>query len=500
MEYVRKKKKIRKISLIAALAAVLIGGLALVPSAMSSKSSPVVHAGTFERHLDGFAAAGASRVALSAKGAGRNDSRALVVRTVRKGPAVASSSVRIRGKHAAGTKYVVRAWVRATAKRPVALRVREVTGTAGAKARATRVVARPGRWTPVAVRITAVKPSSKLTLRFRAPRLPAGERILVDDLRVALASSASTPADAPTGSTGSTGSTSGEAVAAKLSNGCGITARGIPTCAQSVYVGAAHGSNTDPAELEKKVGKLGVHRTYFTSTGVDRAVKTAQADLALGRLPWISFKLPYSWSDMVAGRGDAWAKDIAKRFAALNGPVWVAFHHEPEGDGDIQLWRRMQERLAPIVRNNAPNVAFTVIMTGWNEFFGDAKYRLSEIWPRGVKVDVAGFDVYQQYGVVKDGKTTTKWTNFADYYQRISTWARSAGVAWGLAETGVTDKAAAARPSEINDTVKLMEQYGGIAYSYFDTSLNSVAPWELKTDAKIKSFAKAISTAPTLTR
>ena len=33
----------------------------------------------------------------------------------------------------------------------------------------------------------------------------------------------------------------------------------------------------------------------------------AKTDLAERRLPWISFKLPYSWADMATGKGDAWA-------------------------------------------------------------------------------------------------------------------------------------------------------------------------------------------------
>ena len=37
-------------------------------------------------------------------------------------------------------------------------------------------------------------------------------------------------------------------------------------------------------------------------------MRLAEADLAAGRLPWISFKLPYSWPDMAAGKGDAWAR------------------------------------------------------------------------------------------------------------------------------------------------------------------------------------------------
>ena len=155
MEYVRTRK-IRRISLIAALAAVVIGGLALVPSAMSSQAAVRFPAGTFESHRDGFAGTGPTRVRLSAKGAGRHQSRALVVRTVQRGPAVARSSVRFGGAHAAGTKYVVRAWVRATSRRPVALQVREITRTAGkVQTRASRVVAQPSTWTPVKVRMVA---------------------------------------------------------------------------------------------------------------------------------------------------------------------------------------------------------------------------------------------------------------------------------------------------------------------------------------------------------
>ena len=90
--------------------------------------------------------------------------------------------------------------------------------------------------------------------------------------------------------------------------------------------------------------------------------------MAHDRVPWLSFKLPYSWADMANGRGDAWAKDLANQLGAVNGPVWVAFHHEPEGDGPIADWVRMQQHLSPIFRAK-PNIAFTVITTGWDTFF-----------------------------------------------------------------------------------------------------------------------------------
>jgi hypothetical protein len=481
MQYADRRWK-RWTWLAAVLATVMLGSVAaMAPAQSRSAAGASLPAGDFETHLDGFAGVDGSRVALSRDGAGRNDSRAMVVRTPRAGQAATVSKRRFAVTHTAGTAYVVRVWVRSASARQVALRVREVKQGKKVQARTTRVAAEAGTWTRLKMRVTTKKRDSALKLRIRAPHVPAGTKVLVDDLSVT-----------PKGTGGAS-----ESVAGTLTNGCGRTARGIPSC--GTYVGAAHGSNTDPSALEQQLGdRLAIRRTYFTSTGVASAVRTAQADIAAGRLPWVSFKLPYSWTEMADGRGDAWATDLAHRLAAVGGPVWVAFHHEPEGDGDIQEWRRMQEHLAPLVRAAAPNVAFTVVMTGWNQFYGDAQYSLAQIWPRGVEVDVAGFDVYQQYGVVKNGSTTTKWTDFEQYYRAISTWARGVGVDWALGETGVTDVAAEARPTAITDAVRLMEDYGGIAYSYFDSALNSVAPWTLDTATKRAGFAKALAGSPSL--
>lgn len=429
--------------------------------------------GTFESSLDGFVGVGASRVGLSREGMGRDGSRAMVVRTDVAGPLAARSTGRFTGSHRAGAAYVVRAWVKASVSRRVALRVRELAGDQVVQTRVARRVVSAGDWHRVRVRVETRRVDSTLALAIRGSRFRTADRLRVDDLRIA-------------------------PVRCDAAGGCrDFSARGIPS--NGVLVGAAHGSNSDPAGLERSIdGRLGVRRTYYTADGVASAVRTAREDLAKGRLPWLSFKLPYGWSDMAAGDGDGWARNLASRLAELDGPVWVAFHHEPEGDGDIQQWRKMQERLAPIVRSTAPNVAFTVIVTGWHQFYGDDEYALSEIWPRNTKVDVAGFDIYQQYGVVKDGRTTTSWTDFSAYFSQIADWAARADVAWALGETGVTGAAAEARPAIIPDTVELMEKHGGIAYSYFDTTLNSIADWTLSTGPKREGFEDALSGSPRL--
>jgi hypothetical protein len=283
-----------------------------------------------------------------------------------------------------------------------------------------------------------------------------------------------------------------------LTNGCTYSQRGIPTC--GAYLGAAYGSNTDPTGWERAMGAhLGLHRTYYSGGGVDRAVRTAAADLAAGRLPWISFKFPQSWSAMADGQGDAWVRDLAVRLSKLDGPVWVAFHHEPEGDGDITAWTRMQAHLAPIVRALAPNVAYTIILTGYHQFFGADQYHLDSLWPKNTAIDLVGVDVYNKYGVTRNGaRSNTPTDMVGKYFAPLSTWAKAHNVAWGLGETGFTDEAAATDPQWVTRTYTQMQEYGGVAFAYFNTNLNSVANWALTTTQKQLDFTTPLKTSSKL--
>jgi hypothetical protein len=225
----------------------------------------------------------------------------------------------------------------------------------------------------------------------------------------------------------------------------------------------------------------------------------AKGDLAKGRIPWISFKLPYSWSQMATGTGDAWTLDLATKLSKLNGPVWLAFHHEPEGDGDITQWTAMQARLAPIVRAAAPNVAYSIILTGWHEFFGEAQYKLDNIMPKNTKIDMLGVDVYNRYGAPTNGKIQTTRSNLdRDYFAPTSAWAAKHNMAWGVAESGYTDKAAEDDPTWIQQTYNELKARGGTAFTYFNSNLNSTANWSLTTDAKKSQFTSAMLQTPTL--
>jgi hypothetical protein len=283
------------------------------------------------------------------------------------------------------------------------------------------------------------------------------------------------------------------AASTRLTNGCAVGPRGIPSC--GAYVGAAYGGNASVTSWEKSMGKkLGVHRTYWGAGSVASAVKTAKADAANHRVPWMSFKAPHSWKDMAAGKGDAWAKSLATKMRAVPGPVWVAVVHEPENDGgDIQQWKKMQARLAPIMRKAAPNLAYSIILMGYHEFHGASKYRMSAIWPN-TKIDVAGFDIYETYGAKNN-----VWKAFnANYFVPIQRWAQSQGVRWGLAETAYSDPAAKKNPAWIPRIYQAMKAHGGIAFSYFNTTLNSTANWKLGLATKKSAFTRVNKPAPML--
>ena len=349
------------------------------------------------------------------------------------------------------------------------------------KQRVVRTVRRPvqvaggERTTPVRVKLQTARRSPAMTVRLAAPGQRA-EGFRLHRIRW-------------------THRTTG----GRLTNGCRYSRRGIPTC--GAYLGQTYGANADPSPFEQRYGRrLGIRRSYFRADQLSWALATARDDVANGRLPWVSFKLPASWEEVADGDADAWAVRVAKQFGRLDGPVWLAFHHEPEYDGDIADWTAMQEHLGPIVRSQE-NLAFTVIVTGYHQFFGEEQFRLGNMWPQGMKVDVAGFDIYNQLGVVKDGEENTKGTDLnAWYFSKIKPWAEREGVAWGLAETGFTHKAADLDPHWIRRTHRQLENAGGVAFAYFNTTLNSIAPWHLSTPEKRAGWREAQDSGPLLPR
>jgi hypothetical protein len=433
-----------------------------------------------------------------------------------------------------GSRYFVSARVRAVGA-PVSgqLRVREVSGGDVNSHKATFYVT-SADWTEVQLDVSTSKPDAHLDLNVLGWGMGPEQQLLIDDVSMRLVELSDVPAvprpspsPTPTTSTPSptptptptatpspkpsptttpspTPTTTSQPPAPSTTPWAGtcrpfdVTERGVPSC--GTLVGAAVGGNDDPeaAGLEAN-GPLGVRRTFYTSGRVDDAVDNASEDLRAGRLPWISFKFPYTWGEMAAGRGDAWARDIATKLSALDGPVWIAFHHEPERDGNMTEWTRTQQRLSPIVRGVAPNVAFTIVVTGWHQFFGPYdEYSLDAIWPGDGLVDIVGIDPYNDYGVYKDGSMVTKTTELRVYYDELAPWAEKHGVAWAVSETGYTDTAASRDPDWLSRAYDDMVARGGAALTYFDSELNSEGSWALDTAVKRAEFAEVLDRSPRL--
>jgi hypothetical protein len=246
------------------------------------------------------------------------------------------------------------------------------------------------------------------------------------------------------------------------------------------YVGAAIQNNGDPASLESAAGRpLGLHRTYWNYNNVASSIRQATADAKAGRIPWLSYKLSVSWADAAAGKADAATKALATQLATVPGPVWVAIHHEPEGDGNLSDWVALQRRLLPLLAA-APNVRTSIILTAWDTFDSkNAAYSLNSLWP-GNMVDILGFDAYNPYG---DANHPDKgWTEMSHYYDEIAPAAKKLGVDWAIAETGYTDPAAAKDPDWLtrayNDMANRTD-LPGLGLCYFDSSANSIGSWPL---------------------
>lgn len=473
--------------------------------------------GSFEAGTQEWVGKPAKRARLKSVARSHSGDRSVSLRTVRKGTVrVKSTSTLADPVEAAGASYAWTGHVRGNRTGLVAkMVVREVAGGEVVQTRSKSVSLKRGTWQPLSVELTTERPDSRFRIAVVAVKARPTDRLLVDTITVTRqdvpAESPTTPAPtepapttpaptepAPTTPAPTTPETQpGATDAHQLTNGCGVSERGIPKC--GALFGAGFSDASDMAATEKTAGRpLGVRRTYYQGNQVDNAIKTVKADLAAGRLPWISFKAPYSWAEMANGAGDAWAKDLATKLSKVDGPVWVAVHHEPQGDGKMANWTTMQERLAPIIRKGAPNAAYSIILTGWNALYGPAEDRLENLWP-DTKVDVAGFDSYNQYGIVKNGKTVTKHTDLAnDYFKLFDAWAKKKDLRWAIAETGYSHAAAKDNPKWMAQTYDALEAQGGIAMTYFNSTRNSVTDWSLSNDAKKKAFVTELKAAPGL--
>jgi hypothetical protein len=527
-----------RFALIGALAgiAVLLAPSPLTTAPVAEDVELVVNGG-FEKGLTGWRVNDPATQRLDQMAPGHSGAAGASVIARRSGAVALNDVTNTVAKTTTGTSYAISAWLRSTAPNAIGqLRVREVTSgkLVSTDGQAIRL---GSKWQKVSMTYLTQKAKSSLDLNVIAWNVPKGQALQVDGVTMrkvtsvpprpvrpsatvtvppkvtppakpvptatATATAAATkpvppppagttnPAPAPTAPPGAAVGPASVVYRGQTINNC-LSARGIPSC--GAFMGAAIGGNSDPTGREAQFGDtMGLRRTYYRSDQVPNAIRTVKADLAANRLPWISFKEPYSWTEMANGAGDAWAKDLAQQLSQVGGPVWLAIHHEPENDGEISEWVRMQAHLSPIIRDNAPNVAFSIVLTGYNQVLGsNPAFSFEALWPGDGLIDIIGIDPYNNYGVVKDGRTITKFTELKEYYAKLAPFAAAHKTHWAVGETGYTQAAAAKDPAWLTRSFNDLVAMGGIGYAYFDSTLNSVGTWTLDSSAKVSAFSVAM--------
>jgi hypothetical protein len=173
--------------------------------------------------------------------------------------------------------------------------------------------------------------------------------------------------------------------------------------------------------------------------------------------------------------------------------VLLAFSHEPEGDGNLPDWVRMQRHLAPIVHARTSNVAYTVIFSAWNVLLGPANEALAKLWPGSQYVDLLGIDVYNYFGTYRGRDGGKVQMDPSRYFDLLGSWTRAHGVPWAIGETAYTASSARNNPNWLQNEFNTMLGQGGRGFTYFDSSKNSIADWTLSDTIRRAAFRTLLS-------
>jgi hypothetical protein len=261
----------------------------------------------------------------------------------------------------------------------------------------------------------------------------------------------------------------------------------------SLYYGAA--ADGDPTSLELRAGhKLSLNRSYMQAgTPTKRFVSRAKDDVANGRIPLISTKVPGSWAAVAAGKQDAWLLDRIRALAKVNGPVWLALHHEPTGDGAPADWVAMQKHARKLIDANSKNIALVGILNGW-EFRKKNGNPGAYNMPVGTGVDIMGFDSYNSWSPT-NGK---KWQPASEVLSpavKIAKW----GYPTLVGEYGVrTDPTHPGRAANwMRNAYSYATAHHFVGLSYFDSGQNSPdGTWVLDSE-RLLAFRQNLNAART---
>jgi hypothetical protein len=251
--------------------------------------------------------------------------------------------------------------------------------------------------------------------------------------------------------------------------------------------GASITGNGDPVSRHEQPSghALTLRRTFWQwSQRTGSMINTAKGDLAAGRLPWVSVKTP-GWQAMANGKHNSEIDSMLRALDALNGPVWLTIHHEPEGGGGrnvpddpggpsahVAMNKQVRARMTALATDNI-SLAPILMTYSWTKY---SKRNPDEWWAPGI-YDFLGVDHY------RDAETSMLTSTWFEVRQ----WAAARGVDVAVGEWGMrgSDNAAGQRVHEWYDHAVGSYRDGRgarvIGLSAFDSSLNTrTGSWVLK--------------------
>lgn len=237
-----------------------------------------------------------------------------------------------------------------------------------------------------------------------------------------------------------------------------------------LYYGAS--TDKDLGAWERSMGStLSMHRTYHQAGGVAGLVAAVKADLAAGRLPHASTKCPGSWQDVAAGTHDEWLRSLRRQLAAVDQPVLLTFHHEPENDSGgagraAADYVAMQTHIIALFAKRAPKVTIVPVLQGWSFDPSNAK-RDPAPW-NVPTASVVGFDLYNPFS-----SSTARWVTLETRLKQVSSFAGDRPIAIG--EYGCReDPFDPDRGAQwMRDAFASARDYNVVSMSYFNSSRNA---------------------------
>ena len=296
----------------------------------------------------------------------------------------------------------------------------------------------------------------------------------------------------------------------KLADGSTITRRfpgdPNPKVSGKAYWGSSVDGNGDPTRHEAPTGKsLSVRRTFYGwDNNRTSMINTIKADLVANRLPWVSTKTP-KWAEVAAGQHDAVLDDMLRKIDATGGPVWLTVYHEPEDntrtgtgrekceqvspdtcEGTAADWRAMQKHFRD--RMNAigtKNITLAPILMSWTWDTRSGRTP-SDYWTSGIW-DFYGVDHYQDGGTGPIADMAA-WKSFVAFTE-------SKGLPYGIGEWGTrgSDAAAGKRVQDFWNW-SFANKKDLVAYSYFDSGLNSPSGSWVLTGEQLTAFQNILKT------